>query len=313
LDGFDIGADELDLGAGGKDAIGAHGVEVDFVDAIEGVAEEIEADGDAGDGGGVVGEGGAEGGGCAGGEDIEDAAAEGEIAGFFDGLDAAVPGGIEPGGEFAGLDGVAFAEEAHDGAEAGGNGDVLHQGLDRGDDDAGLIDGGGDDVAEGAEAFGEEIEGDVGFAGEDFEGGKAEGGDAVFGEFIGGIIGFIDVGDDQEGEAGGEVGDGAGDEMSGTASGTGADDAAARGEGAGKLDDGRVGSEELEDGGGQVDAYWNGRVRGPAAGRARGRGWVEMGEGSGGKSQGIRDRDQGSVSGVVIRDRALGKAGRSGE
>lgn len=246
----------MDLGTTGKDAIGAHGVEVDFVDAIEGVAEEIEADGDAGDGGGVVGEGGAEGGGGAGGEDIEDAAAKGEIAWFFDGFDAAVPGGIEPGGEFAGLDGVAFAQQPHDGAEAGGNGDVLHQGLDGGDDDAGLIDWGGNDVAEGAEAFGEEIEGDVGFAGEDFEGGEAEGGDAVLGEFIGGIIGFIDVGDDQEGEAGGEVGDCGGDEVGGAAGGAGADDAAACGEGAGELDDGGVGGEELEDGGGQESVFW---------------------------------------------------------
>lgn len=187
-------------------AIGAHGFEIDFGDALDGVAEELKTDGDAA-GGGVCGFFAA----ACGREDVHDSAAYGEIAGFFDGIDARVTGGVEPACELGRRDVFGDAKDAREAVEAGRVGDRLHEGLDGRDNDGGGVET-GEDLALHAEAFGEEFEAGAAFAGERFEGGEAERGDAGGGEFVEGFFGFVEVGDDEEDDALGDAGDCAGDE-----------------------------------------------------------------------------------------------------
>ncbi len=142
-------------------AVGAHSFDVDFAEAIDFVAEEIEAHG-----GGVAScvhafVGSVERGGS-GWEDVEDAATEGEVAWFFDGIEAFVAAGLEPVGEVAEIDAVAFANDACDVVEFLGRGDALHERLDAGEDDGGACEC-GERPCE-AKARGEEIGGDGGFA-----------------------------------------------------------------------------------------------------------------------------------------------------
>ncbi len=69
------------------------------------------------------------------------------------------------------------------------------------------------------DAFGEEVEGDVGLAGEDLEGGESEGWDAEAVELFEGIVGVVEVGDGEDDGAGEGAGEDGGEECGGAADG----------------------------------------------------------------------------------------------
>jgi hypothetical protein len=175
---LEVRGDELDA----FDApVGAHGLEIELDDGVDFVAEEVEADGDA------VG---------AGDEDVDDAAADGEVAGLLDGVDSLVSGGVEPSDEVAGVKASAGCDLADDGGHVVGSGDALHESVDGCDDDAGRV--WAEEAAEDADALSEELEADVGLAGDELEGGEANGVQAERFELVRGGVGVVEVGDDYE-------------------------------------------------------------------------------------------------------------------
>ncbi len=183
--GFGEGKEKGVVEGGG----GALGVGVEAADGFDLVAEEVDADGAVHLGGGV---------------DVEDAAAEGDLARHLDDVDFGVADGEEVLDEhvghvfFAGfeMEGEGLVEVAGEETHAGG--------FDGGDDEAGLV---GGDLPEGGGAglLDLGVGGEV-FEGEDVVGGEAEdgfGGDGS-GEVAGGEDGLVEgfgglvIGDDDD-------------------------------------------------------------------------------------------------------------------
>ncbi len=179
----------VELGAG------ALGLGVEFADGLDLVAEEVDADGAV----------------LLGGVDVDDAAADGDLAGHLDDIDAGVADGEEMLDEHVGD--VLFADVEVEGeAAVEVAGEELHAGGFDGDDDearAGVMSG---DFPEGGGAglldFG--VGGEV-FEGEDVVSGEAEDGfgGECSGELAGGEDGGVEgfgglvVGDDDDGRSGG--------------------------------------------------------------------------------------------------------------
>ena len=171
------------------------------------------------------------------GEDVEDAAAAGELAAGGDGGDALEAGGVEFLHEGVGVGLLADAEGADGGGEGGGVGDGAGEGGGVAEEDAGFFSGVGGELAE----LGEEAGGGLGVVEVvGLAGGfrrvlglaEGEGGDAPEGEFVGELLAAAGGGSgDPEASGEGAGGAGDGDGKAGLLDGADEEGRAAGGEG----------------------------------------------------------------------------------
>jgi hypothetical protein len=158
--GCGFGAEELaPVGAEAADAFGVEGELADGVkletgelvrralggwveaaDVLDFVAEEVEADGFA----------------FAGRVDVDDAAADGELAGFADGFGAAVASADKEFGEELRVERGTFGDIQRGVAEGAARGDALEDGIRRGEDQAGFGRRGVGEAGQGGGALGDE-------------------------------------------------------------------------------------------------------------------------------------------------------------
>ena len=179
---FRAGADELRFLHA---AVACLRGQVDLEDALELVAEEVEAHGQR----------------AARREDVHHAAAHGEVAGILDGLGARVAGVGQPLGEFARRAGCARAHHAQDARQEIGAGHHLHEGRHRHHGDGGAAALG--EAAHHGEAFGQQVERGTALARHGFErrkkrsvGRQARGGQVV--DLRHRLLGLVGVRGDEE-------------------------------------------------------------------------------------------------------------------